>query len=218
MSEERGQEAGTRNFGIVYILTNEAMPGYIKIGRTSGGNPDAVTLRMRDLDKTGTPRPFRCEYAAVVDNAAQVERAMHVIFGDRRVRDNREFFEGVTPARARAALGLVEIYDVTPSEAVAPELNADGTIVGEKPPRRPPFRFSMAEIHAGAVLRWAYDPSITCEVVDDRQVTYQGSLYRLSGLAQKLLNSDVSVQGTLYWMYDEETLDERRRRLEGADD
>lgn len=39
---------------IVYILTNEAMPGYIKIGRTG----TSVEQRMRELDKTSTPRRF----------------------------------------------------------------------------------------------------------------------------------------------------------------
>ena len=37
--------------GIVYILINEAMPGYTKIGKTLS----TVKQRMKDLDSTGVP-------------------------------------------------------------------------------------------------------------------------------------------------------------------
>jgi hypothetical protein len=40
---------------IVCTLTNESMPGYIKIGRTG----TSVEQRMRELDKTSTPLPFQ---------------------------------------------------------------------------------------------------------------------------------------------------------------
>ena len=87
------------NTGIVYILTNEAMDGYIKIGMTSGDSPKDVQKRMSELDSTGVPRAFQCEYAAVVENYANVEGALHTAFGDYRVRTNREFFEGLAPFR-----------------------------------------------------------------------------------------------------------------------
>ena len=202
-----------RERGIVYILSNPAMPDYIKIGRTDGNTSQAVLKRMKYLDVTSTPRPFHCEAAAVVADPIGVEKALHTIFGDRRIRENREFFEGVSVVRARAALDLVKIKDVTPSGGT-PELNAAGAVVEEKPPRRPPFSFSKANVPAGAILTWAYESSITCEVVNDRQVRYDGKLYMLSPLAQQLLGAKWSPQGTAYWLYEEETLDERRKRLE----
>ena len=52
---------------IVYILTNESMPGYIKIGRTE----TSVPQRMSELDKTSMPLPFQCYYAARVDDYAE---------------------------------------------------------------------------------------------------------------------------------------------------
>jgi hypothetical protein len=45
---------------IVYVLTNESMEGMVKIGRTSTG----VEQRIRELDNTSLPLPFRCFYAA----------------------------------------------------------------------------------------------------------------------------------------------------------
>ena len=49
----------------VYILTNEAMPGIIKIGWTD----KSVEERMKELDKTATPLPFTCYFAKRIDNA-----------------------------------------------------------------------------------------------------------------------------------------------------
>ncbi|MDP3174801.1 MAG: GIY-YIG nuclease family protein [Phenylobacterium sp.] len=42
--------------GFVYVLTNAAMPGYIKIGLTQR---DEVTDRIRQLDNTSTPPALR---------------------------------------------------------------------------------------------------------------------------------------------------------------
>ena len=73
----------------VYILTNEAMPGIIKIGLTE--NP--VSERVLQLDTTSVPVPFQCYYAAKVEDHKKVERALHTAFGDFRSRPNREFFK-----------------------------------------------------------------------------------------------------------------------------
>ena len=78
---------------IVYILTNEAMPGYVKIGMTN----NSLLERMRQLDRTNIPLPFECYYACEVENARQEEAWLHSIFSDRRVRDEREFFK-IDPA------------------------------------------------------------------------------------------------------------------------
>lgn len=42
---------------IIYVLTNDAMPGLIKIGRTSG---ESVERRVAELSRaTGVPLPFK---------------------------------------------------------------------------------------------------------------------------------------------------------------
>src|SRR5262249_18080395 len=75
---------------VVYILTNPAMPGLVKIGRTSDGV--GVETRLRQLDTTCLPLPFECFYAVEVEDAQKVERALHDAFDDHRIRSNREFF------------------------------------------------------------------------------------------------------------------------------
>ena len=204
--------------GIVYLLTNPAMEGYVKIGKTGGDSVRDVKKRMKTLDITGVPRAFNCEYAAVVERYEEVENALHVAFGENRVRPNREFFEGIAPFRIKAILKLLEKVDVTPSPADTSEDTSEDEV--ERPPRAENFKFPMAKVPIGAILKWADDPNITCTVVDQKNhVEYEGKQSTISGLAKDIRKS-LSARGSLYWMYEDETLQERRERFEreAADD
>jgi hypothetical protein len=119
LSDALAKEAQDSTGGVVYILTNPAMPGFIKIGRTQ----HSVSQRMQDLDNTSVPVAFCCFYAARVDNAKAVESALHAAFNSTRIRSNREFFY-VKPDEVKAALELVELEDVTPLMSDSPELGA----------------------------------------------------------------------------------------------
>src|SRR5690242_17526452 len=99
--------------GIVYILTNEAMPGYVKIGLTQQND---VGERVRQLDNTSLPMPFECYFAAHVPDCRKVERTLHFVFGERRARRNREFFT-IEPDLAKAIIELVAIDQVKLSDA-----------------------------------------------------------------------------------------------------
>lgn len=55
--------------GIVYVLTNPAMPNMVKIGLSTA---DDVQQRMAQLYTTGVPLPFECVYAGRVANCATV--------------------------------------------------------------------------------------------------------------------------------------------------
>jgi hypothetical protein len=94
---------------IIYILTNPAMPGIIKVGIT--GQSD-VEGRMKQLYTTGVPVPFECNYACKVKDASEAEKALHFAFGDSRVNPNREFFK-IAPERIVAVLKLLQLEEVT---------------------------------------------------------------------------------------------------------
>jgi len=198
----------------VYILTNEAMPGVIKIGMTTQGVAD----RMRNLDTTGVPLPFECYYAARVDDMGRVEKALHTAFGDHRVRQSREFFR-LDPYRAKAVLELLSLEDVTPRDEVETE-PGDAEAIQQARRMRPRFEFSMAEVPFGAVLEFARGEGFTATVVDDRTIEFRGERTSLSGAARVILQelgySTPQVQGTAYWLYEGQTLDEWRRELEGV--
>lgn len=88
---------------IVYVLTNESMPDFIKIGFTT----TTVEQRLKQLDTTGVPLPFECYYAAEVEDARCEERWLHSIFSDRRVRESREFFK-MNPELVALALKRIQ--------------------------------------------------------------------------------------------------------------
>lgn len=193
---------------IVYILTNECMPGLVKIGRTSS----SVAQRMKELYTTAVPFPFHCFYAASVKNADFVEKKLHYAFGDHRVPTNREFFR-IDPNRVKAVIEMVATKEMTP--LCDPDFTLE---MKEYIARRPPFRFSFANIPIGAELNFIRDEGITCKVVNDRSIEIQGQVKSLSSAAADLLSKSgwisAQVQGPIYWLYEGETLEERRRRIE----
>lgn len=193
---------------IVYILINEAMPGYIKIGRTS----TSVEQRMQELYKTPVPLPFECFYAGKVKSAVEVERALHDAFADNRVSPNREFFQ-IAPERVVAVLKLLTAEEVTPGCAYI-ETKEDQIALDKARTQSSVFNFEMVKIPVGAILNLARNKEVTCEVVDKRWVKYSGETTSLTAAAQKALGINRPLQGPLYWEYEGELLVDRRKRME----
>lgn len=80
--------------------------------------------------------------------------------------------------------------------------------------RRAPFRFSMIDIPYGAEIIFSRDENVKAKVFDDRLIELNGERTSISSAAQKLLNVEWPAQGPLYWIYEGETLDERRQRID----
>lgn len=194
---------------IIYILTNEAMPDYVKIGFTHG----SVEERIRQLDRTGVLLPFEIYYAANVENAEQDEKWLHSIFGDRRARDNREFFK-MNPEYAVLALKRIAIEEVHIDSGLTHEQEKE---VDEVKERRARFHFANFGIPVGSKLTFTRDPNIIAEVMENDKIMIDGEVDSLSGFAMKLLGYKRRPQGTLYFKYEDEILDERRRRIEDED-
>jgi T5orf172 domain len=200
---------------IVYVLTNEAMEGMVKIGRTT----TSVEQRIRELDNTSMPLPFQCFYAAEVGNSAFVESKLHRIFSDKRIRSNREFFRA-DANQVKEAIQLAELKEVTPKVDVvvdASDVQALQKAVATEE-RRTRLRFSELDIPAGAVLTFAKDSKVTSTVVADGRVNYEGQILSPSASAllavQKMGYQWAAVSGSDYWEFDGETLAARRLRLE----
>jgi hypothetical protein len=103
--------------GIVYIGSNPAMPGIVKIGSTNN-----LEGRFDALYDTNVPFPFVCMYACEVDNYKEVEKAIHGICESSRVNKSREFFN-IDPEKIMPVLKLLSTKDVT--KAVEKQLTLD---------------------------------------------------------------------------------------------
>ena len=100
---------------IVYVLTNPAMPGMVKIGMTDRAD---VQRRMNELYSTGVPLPFECTIARQIEGkeAAEIENALHIAFDPYRVNPSREFFE-IYPEQVEVLLRVMSGTDATPQIA-----------------------------------------------------------------------------------------------------
>ncbi|MDD5463609.1 MAG: GIY-YIG nuclease family protein [Candidatus Moranbacteria bacterium] len=192
---------------IIYVLINEAMPGYVKIGRTTD-----LEQRIRSLDTTSVPLPFECFYACTVNDAGFAEKQLHDAFLDSRVRSSREFFE-ISPERVVSALKLAEIENVTPNKDFV-ETKEDQQALNQARTKRAVFNFKMVDIPIGAELVFSRDENIKARVVDNRSINLDGEITSLSNSAQKILGYNYGIQGTAYWTFEGESLDERRKRFE----
>ena len=198
--------------GVVYILENEAFAvPVVKIGKT--GQQDWVA-RIKQLN-TAVPLPFTCAKASRVHDMGQVEKFLHQTFFPAKHQWRGEFYE-VEAWRVVQVLKLFETEDVTNLVPVldAEEEKAINTTVGYKETRSG-FTFEVAGIPIGAKLGFKGRPEIEAEVADGKTtVIYEGEAYTMSALATKIKQKDYVVQGILWWTYDNETLKQRRDRME----
>jgi hypothetical protein len=184
--------------GIVYVLTNPAMPGLVKIGKTARNSVDA---RLGELYTTGVPVPFECAFAGRISDESKIERAFHTAFGPYRINPSREFFQ-IEPEQAITLLELMVSEDVTPqlqAEASSVDLDAEDGIRRLKA-RRPVQNFIEMGISIGSELEFS-EGSIRCMVSSGRRVQYNGQDYSLTALTQELLETDKPLQPSPRWTY-----------------
>ena len=200
--------------GIVYVLTNDAMPGIIKIGITE----ESVEARIKSLDNTSLPLPFRFYFAIESKRYKEIEKLAHDTFSAFRIRENREFFK-MDPERAVSALKISGEKEIKIANKM---IDDNGTEIEDKitPSRRTGKRFSFASINipVGTELTFTRNEDIKCTVIPDDEVEYENNQYSLSGLADKLLRELgydwKSVQGSNFFEYNGKTLYQIKKDLE----
>lgn len=198
----------------VYILTNPAMPEFVKVGITNN-----IERRKKDLyKKTCVPLPFECFAHIVVKptskvSAATLEKNLHKLLS-KSITQNKEFFRTSTSE-------VLEFFQSFVETNPALELvMGDGKSKKAKK-RNAPTTFEMLQIQEGAELVYKSDSSIRCKVVNDKNtVLYNGEHTTLSAIAMKQ-NGGKPVNGFDLFIYSasdhpNETLSERRVRLESG--
>lgn len=91
--------------GYVYVLSNPAMPGIVKIGKTTQSPED----RARQIgDATGVPFPFKIEFSVFLPDCHSAERFIHQRFKGQRCNERREFFRVLPSEAGNAALEVLD--------------------------------------------------------------------------------------------------------------
>jgi len=190
--------------GIVYLLTNEAMPGLVKIGKTTADDPQ---VRMDQLYNTSVPVPFECALAVRVEDPSDLEKVLHTAFYPNRVNQRREFFK-IDVEQAAVILRFMGDEDVTPSvneanNAISPEERSSSETLRR---RRPSMNFGEMGIPPGSVLQ-STDGGGQITVVDDRRVSFDGQEMYISRATSEYLGRSIYTPAE-YWLFDGRTLRE----------
>lgn len=194
---------------IVYVLTNPAMPGLVKIGKTT---QEEVDQRMKQLYSTGVPVPFECVFACRVPDASVVEKALHHAFGQVRINPTREFFR-IEPDRVVSILKLLHVEEVTDeleksieADATQADLQAGAEL---KRSRRPRMDFVELGIPLGSILVYI-EGNHQVTVCGPKTVTFQEQQCSLTMATRKIkgLPEDYSLQPAPFWTFNGSTLKE----------
>lgn len=196
------------NLGIVYLLINEAMPGLVKIGKTTRNNPQ---VRISELYNTSVPVPFECALAVRVENPSAVEQALHKAFEPKRINPNREFFQ-IEPEHPAALLNLLITMG---AEDVTPTVNEENSSIPENErntseilrSRRPSLNFKEMGISADSVL-YSVSGNETATVVSERKVNFREKEMSLSKATQIVLENDYYVGPCPHWTFEGRNLSE----------
>ena len=187
---------------IVYVLTNPAMPGIVKIGKTTQLE---VQERMKQLYGTGIPLPFDCAFACQVKDATKVEKALHVAFRNTRLNPNREFFK-IEAECVIAVLKLLEVEDITVQvektiESDVPKVDIQSA-QNIKDARRPKMNFHELNIPSGSILIFK-DGGAQATVVDAKKVELNNQVRSLTAATREVLGLaiDYPLQPSPHWTF-----------------
>jgi hypothetical protein len=212
--------------GIVYILVNPCLDGWIKIGMSEKNN---IKDRLSELNTPANmPLSFRVYAIYHADNPIAIEKGIHEIIDtinfDLRAREKvdsgrervREFFR-MSPvaaldifksvAKIRGDTDVIELIEPTEDE------QEQEAIVQQ---RRPNLNLRDIGVVDGSELIFVNDESIICKAdCENNKLIYEEKAYSISGLAIKLLNEKCnwnvkSVAGALYFKYMGQTLSDIR--------
>ena len=188
---------------IVYVLTNPAMPGLVKIGKTTR---DDLQARMRELYTTGVPLPFDCAIAIEVENKGnELEKALHVAFEPHRLNRSREFFT----AKSSQVEALLNIWpnarDVTPE--IERDLDKDLSSeekedVRKYKRRRPNLNFRVMGIPDGSELVSTNGAHEKAVVIGEKKVSFRDEEMSLTVATNMVFELDYSVNPCPHWTFE----------------
>ena len=105
--------------GFIYIMSNPAHSGLLKIGQTS---KDPL-VRRKDLSSTGVPEEFVIEYQALSSDYEALEKKIHRKLSDVRLSKGKEFFKisvpeaiNITREEAGNTIEYEKIFYTSPEE------------------------------------------------------------------------------------------------------
>lgn len=221
----------------VYIMTNQGIPDYVKIGYATD-----LERRRKELSKSSSS-PFSFKIYAYYEinekDRSELDRdtketkedliihkLIDTINPDLRAIDKdehtkREFFK-ISPETAYEILESMaafahtsdSLHRVGPNgkiNKVQAEKEEQSNEEKTEKGRRGPFSFAECGIEPGSIIILKDNPEITAKVIDDKRVECNGVVGTTSQLARDILGKNHNVQGPVYWIYNGKLLDDIRK-------
>ena len=209
--------------GYIYVLTNPSFPEYIKIGYA-----DDIEKRLKQLNRSEcVPYSFVVyAYLPVAERLSDlsVHRIIDRFKPELRCieRDQEGHTTRVREFYAMAAEEAVELLEdiagpfgarvvrverTQKEQAEQIEANEVASELTKK--NRSAFSFGELNIPVGSILTYTKDETVTCKVLDNWHVEYNGNQMSLTALAKILLNKVGQVggvNGTKYFKYRGKTI------------
>ncbi len=176
-----------QKFGLIYGLTNPYFDGLVKIGLTHSLD---ISKRIHVLN-TAVPLPFECAFAYKVphEELYSIESLLHDNYDSKRVGSS-EFFR-IDPAKVDKLMGTLGKFE--PMKTMV-QGTIDSEVAKHKSPNMDLFKMGL---RSGDVLVYSKDPTISCVVVSNKKVSYNGAEYSLSGLTRLLTGK--GLRPAPYW-------------------
>lgn len=221
--------------GLVYILTNPCLDGWVKIGMTELND---IERRLQELNSPpNIPLSYRCYATYEVENPLEVERRIHSLIdrvddslhareqlNNGRVRE-REFFK-ISPETANGIFKDIAALmgDANKLKLYTPTLDQSQELeLAENKTKRSNNSFELLNIGVGEEISFLYDDTIIAKVLNKKnQVEFDGIQYSVTGLARKILferfdwAENLHVNGWRFFTKDGISLSDLRDNIENA--
>lgn len=204
---------------VIYILTNPALDGFVKIGFASD-----LQKRIKQLSQASSiPYSFQA-YAVYETTAKLTDKALHDVIDSLNpdLRTHEEDDQGKTHKKEFFVMSPEEAYtileDIAKISGTTNRLHrikqtkeeaadtAEATEI-KKAAMLKPFTFSACDIPIGAEVVFTRDPSIKGVVVDDKHIKIGDEISSLSAVVKKYTGWK-TAQGPAYFTYNGRLLKE----------
>lgn len=222
--------------GLVYILTNPCLDGWVKIGMTERND---INRRLQELNSPpNIPLSYRCYATYEVDNPLEVERRIHSLIdrvddslhareqlNNGRIRE-REFFKISTETAYGIFKDIAALRgDSNKLKLSTPTIDqSQEEEIAESRTKRANNSFQLLNINIGEDVSFLYDDSIVAKVSDNKnKLEFDNAIYSVTALAKKILferynwSENLHVNGWRFFTKDGISLSDLRDRIESEE-
>lgn len=196
---------------ITFLINDRVVKNFVE--HAESNLPKTV---KRSRKKLFLPLQLSYEIGASANGCAEIK--MKQILLKKHVDEKRNLFL-IDPEFINILIQNLKLKKVTVTLDVAKDIAALEALkkYNAKFERRDNINFKKILIPIGSTLHYCKDPSITCVVESENKVIFEQKIMYITTatiIIRERLGEGISINGFKYWKFENEILDDRRKRLE----